>query len=170
MRNRGAGEQLAEGGQVLAMPVLIGTSGWQYRDWRGVLYPPGLAERDWLEYYAGRYGTVENNGTFYRLPAADTFAAWRAKVPEGFVMTVKASRYLTLVRRLREPAEPVQRLLRAAAGLGDRSARVGNLWTPFHPDARGSSCIRGRRVIRTANWWQAAVWRSRSAASPYSSC
>ena len=74
------------------MPVLIGTSGWQYRDWRGVLYPPGLAERDWLEYYAGRYGTVENNGTFYRLPATDTFAAWRAKVPEGFVMTVKALR------------------------------------------------------------------------------
>jgi uncharacterized protein YecE (DUF72 family) len=124
VRNRGTGEQLAEGGQVLAMPVLIGTSGWQYRDWRGVLYPPGLAERDWLEYYAGRYGTVENNGTFYRLPATDTFAVWRAKVPEGFVMTVKASRYLTHVRRLRGPAEPVQRLLRAAAGLGDRLGPV----------------------------------------------
>ena len=106
------------------MPVLIGTSGWQYRDWRGVLYPPGLAERDWLEYYAGRYGTVENNGTFYRLPAADTFAGWRAKVPDGFVMTVKASRYLTHVRRLRDPAEPVARLLRAAAGLGDRLGPV----------------------------------------------
>jgi uncharacterized protein YecE (DUF72 family) len=106
------------------MPVLIGTSGWQYRDWRGVLYPPGLAERDWLEYYAGRYGTVENNGTFYRLPATDTFAGWRAKVPDGFVMTVKASRYLTHVRRLRDPAEPVARLLRAAAGLGDRLGPV----------------------------------------------
>ena len=106
------------------MPVLIGTSGWQYRDWRGVLYPPGLAERDWLEYYAGRYGTVENNGTFYRLPATDTFAGWRAKVPDGFVMTVKASRYLTHVRRLRIPAEPVARLLRAAAGLGDRLGPV----------------------------------------------
>ena len=45
------------------MPVLVGTSGWQYRDWRGVLYPAGLAERDWLEHYASRYGTVENNGT-----------------------------------------------------------------------------------------------------------
>jgi uncharacterized protein YecE (DUF72 family) len=106
------------------MPVLIGTSGWQYRDWRGMLYPPGLAERDWLEYYAGRYGTVENNGTFYRLPATDTFAGWRAKVPDGFVMTVKASRYLTHVRRLRDPAEPVARLLRAAAGLGDRLGPV----------------------------------------------
>ena len=106
------------------MPVRIGTSGWQYRDWREVLYPRGLAERNWLEYYAGRYGTVENNGTFYRLPAEDTFAAWRAKVPEGFVMTVKASRYLTHIRRLRDPAEPVARLLRAAAGLGDRLGPV----------------------------------------------
>jgi len=106
------------------MPVLIGTSGWQYRDWRGVLYPPGLAERDWLEYYAERYGTVENNGTFYRLPAKTTFATWRAKVPDGFVMTVKASRYLTHVRRLRDPAEPVARLMRAAAGLGDRLGPV----------------------------------------------
>ena len=106
------------------MPVLIGTSGWQYRDWRGVLYPQGLAERNWLAYYAERYGTVENNGTFYRLPAVDTFASWRAKVPDGFVMTIKASRYLTHVRRLRDPAEPVARLLRAAAGLGDRLGPV----------------------------------------------
>jgi uncharacterized protein YecE (DUF72 family) len=106
------------------MPVLVGTSGWQYRDWRGVLYPPGLAERDWLAHYASRYGTVENNGTFYRLPAAETFAAWRAKTPGGFVMTVKASRYLTHVRRLRDPAEPVERLMRAAAGLGDRLGPV----------------------------------------------
>ncbi len=83
------------------MPVRVGTSGWQYRDRRGVLYPAGLAERDWLEHYASRYGTVENNGTFYRLPAPDTFAGWRAKTPDGFVMTVKASRYLTHVRRLR---------------------------------------------------------------------
>ena len=106
------------------MPVLVGTSGWQYRDWRGVLYPPGLAERNWLEHYASRYGTVENNGTFYRLPTAETFAAWRAKTPAGFVMTVKASRYLTHVRRLRDPAEPVERLMRAAAGLGDRLGPV----------------------------------------------
>jgi len=106
------------------MPVLVGTSGWQYRDWRGVLYPPGLAERGWLEYYAARYRTVENNGTFYRLPSAGAFSAWRARTPGGFVMTVKASRYLTHVRRLRDPAEPVARLMAAAAGLGDRMGPV----------------------------------------------
>lgn len=106
------------------MPVLVGTSGWQYRDWRGVLYRPGLPQRSWLEYYAGQYATVENNGSFYRLPSRETFADWRGRTPEGFVMAVKASRYLTHIRRLRDPAEPVARLLSAAAGLGDRLGPV----------------------------------------------
>jgi uncharacterized protein YecE (DUF72 family) len=102
------------------MPVFIGTSGWQYRDWRGVLYPAGVPQRRWLEHYAGRFATVENNNTFYRLPARETFADWRDKTPGDFVMAVKASRFLTHVKRLRDPAEPVARLLGAAAGLGDR--------------------------------------------------
>ncbi|MGP0022365.1 MAG: DUF72 domain-containing protein, partial [Streptosporangiaceae bacterium] len=102
------------------MPLLIGTSGWQYRDWRGGLYPAGLAQRRWLEHYASQYLTVENNNSFYRLPAPQTFAGWRARTPGDFVMTVKASRYLTHVRRLRDPAEPVARLLAAAAELGPK--------------------------------------------------
>jgi uncharacterized protein YecE (DUF72 family) len=106
------------------MPIRTGTSGWQYRDWRGAFYPPGLAQRRWLEHYAARYGTVENNASFYRLPAPDTFAGWQARTPEGFVMAVKASRYLTHVRRLRDPAEPVARLMGAAARLGDRLGPV----------------------------------------------
>jgi len=100
------------------MTVLVGTSGWQYRDWRGTFYPPDVPQRRWLEYYAGRFGTVENNGTFYRLPPRETFAGWRDRVGGDFVMTVKASRYLTHVRRLRDPAEPVRRLLDAAAARG----------------------------------------------------
>jgi uncharacterized protein YecE (DUF72 family) len=106
------------------VPLLIGTSGWQYRDWRGAFYPDRLPVARWLEHYATRFPTVENNGTFYRLAAADTFAAWRARTPPGFLMTIKVSRYLTHVRRLREPAEPVQRLLRAATALGDRLGPV----------------------------------------------
>jgi uncharacterized protein YecE (DUF72 family) len=98
--------------------VLIGTSGWQYRDWRGGLYPAGVAQRRWLEHYASYYQTVENNNSFYRLPAAETFAGWRARTPADFVMAVKASRYLTHVKRLRDPREPVARLLGAAIGLG----------------------------------------------------
>jgi uncharacterized protein YecE (DUF72 family) len=102
------------------MPVLMGTSGWQYRDWRGGLYPAGVAQRRWLEHYATQYLTVENNSSFYRLPAWKTFAGWRARTPDDFVMAVKASRYLTHVRKLRDPAEPVARLLAAAAGLGPK--------------------------------------------------
>jgi uncharacterized protein YecE (DUF72 family) len=79
-----------------SMPVLIGTSGWQYRDRRGELYPAGVAQRRWLEHYATQYATVENNSSFYRLPAPETFAGWRARTPDDFVMTVKASRYLVV--------------------------------------------------------------------------
>jgi uncharacterized protein YecE (DUF72 family) len=106
------------------MAVMVGTSGWQYRDWRDVLYPEGVPQRRWLEHYAGQFPTVENNGAFYRLPKPETFADWRKRTPDGFVMAVKASRYLTHVRRLREPAEPVGRLLAALAGLGDRLGPV----------------------------------------------
>ena len=106
------------------MSVLVGTSGWQYRDWRGDFYPRGVPQRLWLEHYAARFRTVENNGAFYRLPGPGTFAGWRDRTPAGFVMAVKASRYLTHIRRLRDPAEPVQRLMHAAAGLGDRLGPV----------------------------------------------
>ena len=106
------------------MSLLVGTSGWQYRDWRGVLYPPGLGQPRWLEFYASRYATVENNSSFYRLQARGTFEAWRAATPPGFAMAVKASRYLTHVRRLRDPDGPAERLMAAAAGLGDRLGPV----------------------------------------------
>ena len=106
------------------MPMKIGTSGWQYRDWRGGLYPPGVPQRRWLEHYAQRYLTVENNNSFYRLPSRETFESWRERTPDDFVMAVKASRYLTHVRRLRDPAEPVARLLGAAAGLGPKLGPV----------------------------------------------
>ena len=106
------------------MPIIIGTSGWQYRDWRDGLYPKGVPQRRWLEHYASQYQTVENNSSFYRLPAPETFAGWRARTPDDFVMAVKASRYLTHVRKLRDPAEPVARLLGAAAGLGPKLGPV----------------------------------------------
>lgn len=100
------------------MPFRIGTSGWQYDDWRGVLYPPGVPKRAWLEAYSRVFDTVEVNAAFYRLPKRETFERWRGAVPDGFAMAVKASRYLTHVRRLQEPQEPVARLMEAARGLG----------------------------------------------------
>jgi len=106
------------------MAMLIGTSGWQYRDWRDVLYPAGVPQSRWLECYAGTFPVVENNGTFYRLPGPGAFAAWRDRTPDGFTMVVKASRYLTHIRRLRDPVEPVNRLLEAAVQLGPRLGPV----------------------------------------------
>ena len=144
------------------MSVLAGTSGWQYRDWRGAFYPPGTPQRLWLEYYATQFGTVENNGTFYRLPPRDTFASWRDRVTGDFVMTVKASRYLTHVRRLRDPAGPVRRLVDAAAGLGDR---LGPVLLQLPPDLRADpplleECLRQfPPTVRIAveprheSWW-----------------
>jgi uncharacterized protein YecE (DUF72 family) len=106
------------------MPLLVGTSGWQYRDWRDAFYPREVPLARWLNHYAATFPTVENNGTFYRLAKPETFAGWRSRTPEGFLMAVKASRYLTHIRRLRDPAEPVGRLLTACAGLGDRLGPV----------------------------------------------
>ena len=144
------------------MAVITGTSGWQYRDWRGAFYPAGVPQRSWLEYYAGQFATVENNGTFYRLPAREVFASWRDRVGTDFVMTVKASRYLTHVRRLRDPAQPVKRLLDAAAGLGDR---LGPVLLQLPPDLRAApgllaDCLRQfPATVRVAveprheSWW-----------------
>ena len=113
-----------------------GTSGWQYRDWRGTFYPPDVPQRRWLEYYASQFATVENNGTFYRLPPRETFAGWRERVGDDFVMTVKASRYLTHVRRLRDPAEPVAGCSTRRPGLGDRLFRSAALATAAGPAGR----------------------------------
>ncbi|WP_431046154.1 DUF72 domain-containing protein [Streptomyces sp. P1-3] len=106
------------------MVVLIGTSGWQYKDWRGVLYPSGCPQRLWLEEYARHFATLESNNAFYRLPTTEQFAAWRDRTPDGFVMAVKASRYLTHIKRLHDPEEPVDRLMSHASGLNDRLGPV----------------------------------------------
>jgi uncharacterized protein YecE (DUF72 family) len=148
------------------MLVLVGTSGWQYRHWRDVFYPADVPQRRWLEHYAGRFATVENNGTFYRLPARETFEQWRARTPEGFVMAVKASRYLTHIRRLRDPAEPVRRMLDAFAGLG---AKLGPVLVQLPPGKRADPELLDRALgqfpagVRVAveprhpSWWSDAV-------------
>jgi uncharacterized protein YecE (DUF72 family) len=149
-------------GEGIDVSVMAGTSGWQYRGWRGAFYPTGVPQRRWLEYYAEQFATVENNGTFYRLPARETFEAWRERVGGDFVMTVKASRYLTHVRRLRDPAEPVRRLMAAAGGLG---GRLGPVLLQLPPDLRAdpgllAECLRqfppGVRLAvepRHESWW-----------------
>jgi uncharacterized protein YecE (DUF72 family) len=90
-------------------PVRVGCSGWQYKDWRGRLYPEGLATSRWLACYAEEFDTVEVNSTFYRLASREAVASWAAETPDGFLFAAKASRYLTHVRRLREIEEGIHR-------------------------------------------------------------
>lgn len=101
------------------MPVHVGTSGWQYASWRDVFYP-GLPQRTWLAHYGHHFACVEVNNTFYRLPSAATFDGWAAASPDDFVFALKVSRYLTHVRRLRDPHEPVRTFLDRAERLGDK--------------------------------------------------
>ncbi|MCY1139559.1 DUF72 domain-containing protein [Actinoplanes sp. Pm04-4] len=115
-----------------ARMLRIGTSGWQYRDWRpargadetGYLYPGGLPQRLWLEHYAERFATVEVNNAFYRLPERSTFEQWRERTPDDFCVAVKMSRYLTHIKRLKDPQEPVARFFERAEALKDKLGPV----------------------------------------------
>jgi uncharacterized protein YecE (DUF72 family) len=95
----------------------IGCSGWQYKHWKGDFYPADLAQREWLEYYAGHFDTVEVNNSFYRLPPEGVFETWRARTPANFLFAVKASRFLTHMKKLKDPEEPVERLFSRAVEL-----------------------------------------------------
>ena len=92
-------------------PIRVGCSGWNYTDWRGVLYPPGCPQRKWLARYAEVFDTVEINNTFYRLPTLDAVRGWVQQSPPGFLFAVKSSRYLTHVKRLTDMEQGVARLL-----------------------------------------------------------
>lgn len=92
------------------VPIHVGTSGWSYHHWEGVLYPPGTAVGDRLGYYAQQFDTAELNSSFYRWPRNDTFAAWRRRLPHGFQLSVKAPRGLTHAKRLYAPELWVERM------------------------------------------------------------
>jgi uncharacterized protein YecE (DUF72 family) len=104
--------------------IHVGTSGWQYRDWRRVLYPEGLAQDRWLGRFAQEFSVVEVNNSFYRLPERATFERWRDQTPAGFTFVVKASRYLTHVKRLKDAEEGVTRFRERLEGLGDKLGPV----------------------------------------------
>jgi uncharacterized protein YecE (DUF72 family) len=97
------------------MVIRIGTSGWVYPHWREIFYPAQLSQKDWFRYYADRFDTVEINNTFYRLPTLATFAKWRAQAPPGFLYAVKASRFLTHLKKLKDPEQPLQTFIEHAA-------------------------------------------------------
>ncbi|MHB0877111.1 MAG: DUF72 domain-containing protein [Anaerolineae bacterium] len=102
----------------------VGTSGWHYGHWSGPFYPADMPAERFLGFYAERFGTVEINNSFYHLPQAETFVHWRDSVPPGFVFAVKASRYITHMKKLKDPETPLANVLGRAALLGDRLGPV----------------------------------------------
>ena len=98
--------------------IRIGCSGWNYRDWRGSFYPEKLATTDWFAFYAQTFDTVEINNSFYRLPRPELFERWRNQAPPGFCYAVKASRFLTHNKKLKEPEAPLALLIGNARHLG----------------------------------------------------
>lgn len=101
----------------MARQIRIGTSGWNYAHWQQAFYPEGLTQKDWFSFYAGQFDTVEINNTFYHQPRDATFDAWRDHAPRGFLYAVKANRYLTHLKRLKDPQEPLERFLAGARRL-----------------------------------------------------
>jgi uncharacterized protein YecE (DUF72 family) len=89
--------------------IHIGTSGWSYQKWKGLFYPQKLPSAKWLDYYTQFFSTTEINGSFYRLPSIETVEKWTALVPDNFLFCPKMSRYLTHMKKLREPEEPLER-------------------------------------------------------------
>lgn len=149
------------------MECRIGTSGWVYPHWRGRFYPEDLSEPDWLAFYGRQFSSVEINCSFYRLPTKETFARWRDATPAGFVFSIKASRFITHMKKLKEPELTLPPLLEAAAGLG---GKLGPLLFQLPPGWRVNpgrlrefleALPRGLRVafeLRDASWHVAEVF------------
>jgi uncharacterized protein YecE (DUF72 family) len=143
-------------------PVRVGCSGWNYRHWREVVYPAGLPARRWLEHYATLFDTVEVNATFYRLPTRKAVAGWAAQTPDDFVFAVKASRYLTHVRRLRDIAAGASRFFDCIEPLVEAGKLGPVLWQlpeSFHrDDERLAAVLAGAPPGRHAFEFRHASW------------
>ena len=159
--------------------AFVGTSGWSYPHWGGGLfYPQSLRSGDWLSFYAQHFASVEINSSFYRLPKRDVFEAWRKKTPSGFCFAVKASRFLTHVKKLNQAEEPIRRLLGSAQGL---ESKLGPLLFQLPPSLsyekerlvsflhalshqRAEGLFRAALEVRNATWLRAECYELLSAA------
>jgi uncharacterized protein YecE (DUF72 family) len=139
----------------------IGTSGWQYDDWRGVFYPSELPRKEWFRYYARHFDTVEVNNTFYQLPSERTFDSWREQAPSEFCFALKFSRYATQMKKLKEPGATIgsfmERASRLRESLGPLLVQLPPRWKRDVPrlaaflDAAPSD-VRWAIEFRDASW------------------
>ncbi len=136
------------------MSIHIGTSGWSYPHWDGVLYPPGTPPAKRLPIYAARFSTAELNASFYHWPRDATFAGWRSRLPDGFALSVKAPRGLTHSKRLYAPEEWVTRLISGCHELGDRRGALLVQLAPGH--ARDDGRL-DYFLARLPSWLRVAV-------------
>lgn len=118
--------------------IYIGTSGWSYPHWRGLFYPADLPEREWLEFYADNFSTVELNASFYHLPKEETFRGWYERTPKDFIFAVKGSRFISHVKKMKDCQEPLGNLLKVAALLKEK---LGPIFFQFPPSFKAN---RGR--------------------------
>lgn len=136
------------------MTIRIGTSGWSYDHWTGVLYPPGMPVSARLDRYVEEFDTVELNASFYRWPRDATFAGWRQRLPAGFTMSVKAHRGLTHFRRLRSPEPWIERFERCWTALGDRREA---LLVQLHPELQRDDARLEYFLARMPQWIPVAM-------------
>lgn len=93
------------------MNLYVGTSGWSYPNWQGIFYPAEVKSKQYLEYYATQFNSVELNSSFYRLPKLEVVKGWRQRTPQNFHLCPKLSRWITHVKRLHEPEEPLEKFM-----------------------------------------------------------
>ncbi|AWH86594.1 DUF72 domain-containing protein [Flavobacterium album] len=103
----------------MAAKLYIGTSGWHYKHWKGTFYPAELKAKEHFDYYSRHFDTVEINNTFYRLPPKEVFTSWKEKVDKSFIYVVKASRFITHMKKLNDTLEGLTRFLENTALLGE---------------------------------------------------
>ena len=147
--------------------IRIGTSGWHYDHWVGPFYPAGTTPDDFLACYAARFTAAEINNSFYQLPSAETLAHWRDTVPDGFRFTAKASRYITHMKKLKDPQASLERFLERIAVL---DPKLGPLLFQLPPNWHANverleaflgALPKARRAaveFRDASWWIADVY------------
>ena len=114
--------------------IRIGPSGWSYDEWSGGFYPSGLSSEERLEYVADRFDTVEVNGTFYSLTTPSAVRGWRDQTPQWFIFAIKGSRYITHVKRLRDPAQALANFF--ASGVLDLGERLGPVLWQLPPNLK----------------------------------